>query len=307
MGSSGSKRKVVKVKEIGIDEFYERILRETQPVAIDIFDGNRDVEGGFELGNRMVQSKYLINRKDSWGLPFLVDQCSGSPILVDLRKGLVTSLCFPVASGARVLLTSNDSLFIVSSKSVLQVSFPKLKQIKFQPMIMERENFSLTTFETKLLVTGGNIKNAETNTCELFDGETWTQISALNESRSWHSSIEHLGSVYVFGGFRTNTIEKLEGKWRVLQVNLPLAINRIGLSPLSDRILVVGGEVIGQGFSVNGWEFNTQTEGLLPIKNVNFQAFFYNSGSFFDGISYLIGSGMMIAYDPHYKIFTLHN
>jgi len=297
---------VIKVKEIGIDEFYERILRETQPVAIDLFDENTVGRGGFELESGTMRSKYLINRKDSWGLPYLVDQCSGSPVLVDLRKGLATSLCFPVATGARVLLVSNDSLLIVSSKSVLQVRFPSLRQIKFRPMINERENFSLTTFDGKLLVTGGSLKDSDTNTCELFNGETWTQISALNEPRSWHSSIEHLGSVYVFGGFRTNSIEKLEGRWRILKVKLPSAINRIGLSPLSDRILVVGGEVIGQGYSANGWEYDIQTEVLLPIKNTNFQAFFYNSGSFLDGISYLMGSGTMVAYDPHYKIFTTY-
>ena len=92
----------------------------------------------------------------------------------------------------------------------------------------------------------------------------------------------------------------------MLGVKLPVCVNRVGLAPLNERILIVGGEVIGQGYSLAGWEFDINTERLLAIKSVNFQAFFYGSGCYYEGLSYLMGSGVILAYDQHYKSFTAY-
>lgn len=146
MGSSGSKKKEIKVKEIGIDEFYERVLRNTQPVPVEFFKE----EGG--SGEGRIQED-----QDGYGEfreGILVDQSCGQPVLADLKKFSKANLCFPVNNSARIAMVSSECLLVVSSRNVVQVSFPSLKQVKMMPMIMQRDNFSITTCGGKIVRSG---------------------------------------------------------------------------------------------------------------------------------------------------------
>jgi hypothetical protein len=290
MGSSSSKKTLIKVKQLPVDEFYEKVEKSSKS----------------EILEKPLPTQYLVKSKPCRSSPFLIDHSSGIPVLLDLRTSSSTAVNIPVSADSRVYQNTNSSILVISSKSCTQVAFPSLKKIHFRPMNSPRKNFSVTSFEGKILVTGGEINGNEVNNSEMFDGESWIPISSLNISRSFHSSIEHQDCVYVFGGFKTDTIEKLQGRWIILSFRLPNFINRIGLSPLEGRILVVGGEVIGSGYNLAAWEFDISTEQFLQIRSTNFHSFFYNSGSFFQENTYLMGSGLILEYDPHYKQISLY-
>ena len=254
-----------------------------------------------------LPSTYLIPPSPIQSAPYLLDQSSGVAIVLDLATSSTISIDLPIPASSRVFLSSASSILKISSNSCTQIFFPSLKRVTLPSMRTGRANFSLTTFEGKLLLTGGEVNDQPVRSCEMFDGERWVDVCSLNESRSWHSSIEHQGAVFVFGGLKCDSIEKLQGKWILLQCRLSACINRIGLAPLSGRVLVVGGEVIGVGFNLAGWEFDVGSERLLQIRNTGFHGLFYSSGCFFNQLAYLMGSGVIVEYDPHYKKIQLFN
>lgn len=309
MGSSSSKKTLVKIsnptpvpslnKNQNLD-YQSNPQSSTKPRGAP-------VQSATSVPSAPLPSAYLLPSTPIQSTPYLLDQSSGVAIILDLTSSSTISIDLPIPASSRVFLSSASSILKISNTSCSQIFFPSLKRVNLPSMRTGRVHFSLTTFEGKILLTGGEVNNQAISSCEMFDGERWVDVCSLNESRSWHSSIEHQGAVFVFGGLKRDSIEKLQGKWKLLQCRLNACINRVGLAPISGRILVVGGEVIGVGFNLAGWEFDVDSERLLQIRNTGFHGLFYSAGCFFNQFAYLMGSGVIVEYDPHYKKIQLYN
>ena len=107
------------------------------------------------------------------------------------------------------------------------------------------------------------------------------------------------------GGLKTSTIERLRGRWEVLAVSLPWNINRIGLAPISGKILAFGGEVIGQGYSVASWEVDVKEGRVVATKSCPVQGLFYGQGAFVQGSAVGFAGGVVVVYHEAYKTWSL--
>ncbi|OMJ90841.1 hypothetical protein SteCoe_6712 [Stentor coeruleus] len=238
------------------------------------------------------------------GPSVITDLSSGCPTFLSLVDEKISTLNYPINTGSRLVLLSGNRVLIINSKSVFILDLQTMKKSPCPDLKTYRENFSAVLFDNIVLVTGGESVN-ELEICEAFDGNEWFTLTKMNISRSWHSSIVWNEIVYVFGGLRTSSIERLKGKWEVLQTKLPWNINRIGLSCFNDRLLVVGGEVLGTGYSTAGWEFDKESLKLLATKPCPAQGLFYSQGAFYKDSCYFLTGGLVILYNTLYRSWAI--
>ena len=283
MGCGTSKKSKPSQNSLKIEDIYDRILNTEKEIDIQSINFNPE------------PSKYLIPLKETTSPSYIIDQSNGYPMVLNIQSKKIDTINIPLSPGSRCMLISLNKIFVSSLFKNFIIDFPSLKQTYLPNMIQQRENSSILYFNQKIVVIGGNTTE-ELKSCEWFDYEKWEEISSLNVKRSWHSAIVAQNTIFVFGGLKTNTIEKLNGKWEVLLIKLPWNINRIGLAPLPDKILVVGGEIIGQGYCLAAWEFDLKNCSLVPIRKSPVQGVFYSQGGFFNDTAILCVAGLQIVY-----------
>jgi hypothetical protein len=297
MGSSSTKKiPIVTQKNIissnKVNNIYDKILEKEKSVPID----------GINL---IPRSKFLVSKKLVQSPLSITDHSAGYLTVLPVPFSKCSSLNFPISSNSRCISLSSTKILITSLLSSTILDLGSLKIEYIPNMNQPREHHSMLKINDRVLVTGGENQGV-INTCEMLS-DCWEYTSSLNVPRSWHSSVVANGVPYVFGGIKTNTIERLKGKWELLTVNLSWNINRIGLAPLGDRILLVGGEVIGQGYSFGAWEFDIKTLNLLNVKKPPLQGLFYSQGGFFEDHAVLLTAGIILLYNIQYKTWSIMN
>ncbi|XP_034016421.1 kelch-like protein 31 [Thalassophryne amazonica] len=105
-----------------------------------------------------------------------------------------------------------------------------------------------------ILVTGGYINCAYSRSVACYNVETdsWMEKASLETARGWHCSATLGGKVYVVGGSQLGpSSERVDvlfmevfspesGSWR-RAAPLPLGVSTAGLSPLADKLYLLGG------------------------------------------------------------------
>lgn len=289
MGSGSAKPKQqIQISQVKLD-LYDQIMSKQNPISPSSIQSTPIVS---------TVSQHFSPMGKILSPGFLIDQSQGYPVTLSIQSSSFNKLQFPLSAGSRCLCISQSAIIITSLKGAFLVSIPSLKKTPLPPMQVPRENHSIVNFNQRVLVTGGGTESAISH-CEMLNDDKWEQIPGLNKPRHWHSSIFHLDAVYVFGGLQCKSIEKLQGKWELLNVELPWNINRIGLAPISNRILIVGGEVVGEGYSVAGWEFCENK--LIQVRNCPLQGVFYSQGGYTSGNAVLVAGGLVLMYHEAYK------
>lgn len=104
-----------------------------------------------------------------------------------------------------------------------------------------RGDHSMCQHGSAIVVLGGFAHRPLAN-CQSFEEEVWAPLPSLTRPRYGHSCISASETLYVIGGIRTTQIEQLQenGKWRALEVDLPLAHPGVVLTE-EGEILIVGG------------------------------------------------------------------
>lgn len=292
---SSSKKKVSLPKSQNLGDIYDQILSKSEVVQIDPQKNDQK--------NLVKVSKYLIMPHNDIGPSVITDLSAGCPTFLTLIDEKVSTLNYPVNIGSRLVLLSGNRVLIIGSKSVFILDLQTMKKSPCPDLKTYRENFSAVLFDNIVLVTGGESPD-ELEICEAFDGNEWLTFAKMNMPRSWHSSIVWDEIVYVIGGLKASCIERLKGKWEVLQTKLPWNINRIGLSCFNDRLLLVGGEVLGTGYSTAAWELDKQSLKLLATKPCPAQGLFYSQGTFYKNSCYFLTGGLVILYNTYYRSWT---
>lgn len=292
---SSSKKKVSLPKSQNLSDIYDQILSKSEVVQIDPQKNDQK--------NLVKVSKYLIMPHNDIGPSVITDLSAGCPTFLTLIDEKVSTLNYPVNIGSRLVLLSGNRVLIIGSKSVFILDLQTMKKSPCPDLKTYRENFSAVLFDNIVLVTGGESPD-ELEICEAFDGNEWLTFAKMNMPRSWHSSIVWDEIVYVIGGLKASSIERLKGKWEVLQTKLPWNINRIGLSCFNDRLLLVGGEVLGTGYSTAAWELDKQSLKLLATKPCPAQGLFYSQGTFYKNSCYFLTGGLVILYNTYYRSWT---
>ena len=308
MGCGTSKNKSLTKNQLDLSfrknlDIYDRILNSEVPIQIDSIENNKNIN--IETPDSEFKSKYLVTSQQIASPITIIDTSAGYPLVFNIITQQYESINMPVSNYCRCISLSNNKILITSQQSSIILEMPSLKKTPVGNMLISRLNHSLVCFNDQILATGGE-NSQELASCEIFDGIKWENISSLNLSRSWHSSICYMDTVYVIGGLKTNTIEKLKGKWEVLPIKLPWNINRIGVAPINNnRILIVGGEIIGEGYSKATWEFDIKNLKLFSTKKCPVQGLFYSQGGYYENSGILMSSGMQIIYHETYKDWNI--
>uniref|UniRef100_A0A3P9NR23 Kelch-like family member 43 n=1 Tax=Poecilia reticulata TaxID=8081 RepID=A0A3P9NR23_POERE len=105
-----------------------------------------------------------------------------------------------------------------------------------------------------ILVTGGYISCAYSRSvaCYSMESDTWTEQAPMETPRGWHCSATLGGKVYVVGGSQlgpggervdvlsVEVFSPESGAWGRV-ASLPLGVSTAGLSPLGDKLYLLGG------------------------------------------------------------------
>ena len=156
--------------------------------------------------------------------------------------------------------------------------------------LFEGREYHSVAYVDKYVIVSGGLGYEELNSCELYFNGKWSSTGSLNYARSMHSSIGLEKCIYVFGGMKQKTIEKWEdGIWKVLALNLEYSIGRIGISPINAyKILIVGGERSGIGYSLKAWEVDINKIKIIPLADITNVGLFESCGSFYNEKSFFL-------------------
>lgn len=134
-------------------------------------------------------------------------------------------------------------------------------------MMEGRESHSVAVLDGNLYVIGG-YASQEMRSCEVLTNNEWFPASNLQRCRSFHASLAYQGWIYACGGTKESTIESFDGKeWRLLQVQLPIYVSRIGMCAMpANTVLLTGGETLKGGhqtvYSTETFLLDTESEEL---------------------------------------------
>ena len=162
-------------------------------------------------------------------------------------------------------------------RQVVELELGLMEARKLQPLLFGRFWHGIAAIDDHLFVSGGkdDEDRPPLSTCELFDGESWTELPSLNISRDSHTMVGYMSSVYVFGGEddenrALTSIEKLQGsRWTNLTIRLPAPRTMPGIVFLSEEcVLMLGGMQGGEKantFRLSMKNGDYEELGKLPI------------------------------------------
>lgn len=156
-----------------------------------------------------------------------------------------------VIKGMTLMVLNYDTILFAGGQARNAFTFTvSTRKIKHLPKIKRvRTYFVLTLINNLPAAIGGLFPPSNvTSSVEIFENNKWKDFVPLNYGRSHSHAIQHEQRTYVFGGLCGGvnlTIEKFEGKWNVLGVELPLPIRNFGLGSYGNNIYIFGGECSG--------------------------------------------------------------
>ncbi|OMJ94484.1 hypothetical protein SteCoe_2393 [Stentor coeruleus] len=176
----------------------------------------------------------------------------------------------------------NAFTFTISTKKIRHL--PKLKRV--------RTYFVLALINNLPAAIGGLFPPSNvTDSVEIFENNKWKDFNSLNYGRSHSHAIQHEQITYVFGGLCGGinlTVEKFEGKWKVLDVELPFHMRNFGLGSYENNIYLFGGECMGNR-SCEVFMFKTDCEKFFKCRNMIQDFSTCNSGSvIFNGTKFYL-------------------
>jgi len=215
----------------------------------------------------------------------------------EIRSDWIQWECRVAVVGERLLVTGGKG----NGRLCMQVEVGKGSVKRCTEMMESRESHAVAVLGDKIYVIGG-YASEEMRSCEVFTDNEWFPSCQLERCRSLHSAIGFLGWIYVCGGTKESTIEVMDGHtWRILPVQLPFYISRVGISPASaDCLLLTGGESLKGGsqslYSQSSFLLDVQREDLQAAASLPQSACFTHSGSLHSSAVLLFTDSALYSY-----------
>lgn len=244
-------------------------------------------------------------------VPYLLDIDAGQLDIFSTHDFKSVSFKLPqISRGSRAIFYAPDSIMITggtedsSATYIVKVDSRAISTAR--SLIEGRYDHCMVTYKNSVMVVGG-MADSELSSCEYYLSHAWTRISSLNRSRSLCSAIELGDKVYVCGGLRERTIEVYQdGSWKLLDVILPIPLNRVGLGPTSSvSFLISGGEQAGVNYSLLTWEFDVRKHILKEKESLQELAWFLNGGTYKNGEMIIYGAGRGYSYNRDRNMWNI--
>lgn len=215
----------------------------------------------------------------------------------EIRSDWIQWECRVAVMGEQLLVTGGKG----NGRLCMQVEVGRSSVKRCTEMMDSRESHAVAVLGDNIYAIGG-YASEEMRSCEVFTNNEWFPTSQMERCRSFHSAIGFLGWIYVCGGTKESTLEVMDGHtWRILPVQLPVYISRVGIAPASsDCLLLVGGESLKGGFqssySQSSFLLNVQREDLQAAASLPHSACFTHSGSLRSSAVLLFADNVLYSY-----------
>jgi hypothetical protein len=214
----------------------------------------------------------------------LIDILQGSLNIYDPKTGETIQYQNKIFNDAsRSISLPDKTIFICGGKKPrscysINTSTGKIKELD---SLFEGREYHSVAYLNEMVLASGGMGYEELSSCEIYFKEKWSVTGNMNYKRSLHSSIGLEKAFYVCGGMKQRTIEKWEnGKWTVINVQLPFNISRIGMvAATAYSFFVVGGEKAGVDYSYKAWEIDFNRLKVSNISDINRIGVFSTSGT----------------------------
>ena len=123
---------------------------------------------------------------------------------------------------------------MTTSSSCMKLDTNTLKWSAVSNMAMRRENAACSTFEGRIVVTGGQSGGGWLASAEMYDHVDggWTILPNMNHRRRHHTMVDVRDKLFVVGGHFVNNVEVFDStcyKFTVMKSLSPKMILTIGL------------------------------------------------------------------------------
>ena len=205
-------------------------------------------------------SDYLESISQTFGKDFTLDESeeqSAGPFVVSPAQGYMQ--IWAVGAGeykrqaapfldiqSRIAVTETGKVYISGGSNrpdlfcCLRIGHAGLTILP--PLAKGRGDHAMCLHNSAIVILGGFFHRPIAN-CQSFEAETWSPLPSLTHPRYGHSCISSSDSLYVIGGIRSTYIEQLQegGRWRELEVEVPLAHPGLLLTEEGELMIIGGG------------------------------------------------------------------
>lgn len=216
----------------------------------------------------------------------------------EIRSDWIQWECRVAVVGKKLVVTGGKG----NARMCMQVDRGNAKRCT--EMMQGRESHAVAVLGDSVYAIGG-YASQEMRSCEVYSNNEWFPSGQLERCRSFHTALGFQGWIYVCGGSKESTIEVMNGQvWRLLPVQLPFYISRVGFSPASkDCLLITGGESLTGGFQSSynqvSFLFNVEDEELHPAAPLPRSACFTHSGTLFSSAVLLFAEDTLYSYQQN--------